>query len=404
MHLRSIGLGVAIGFLAAWLLLATPCAREATPSSAPPEEPASSADTAEPGPASRPDSEPASPRPISGRPASGRLEVFRTGDALELQKVLNARTPATAAEAEVLIRRVDQAREEGDRHLFYLSVAGLAESGTRRAREKLHALLADETLSFPMQMAWQFWKAFLKDGPSDLSVLARRRYEESERSERPDTGWLHLIAIHGSEEDLDWLLEKNALRPLIASGRPAAAKRLRPLLVKGELPKDCFGDLAKYYPGMLFEELPALIERGAPGGKTSGGSEAPRTRTLFRAYGACVSPGAVAPAKAFLLGQREPRNQIAAVYSVQSMVYRKLDVSGLEPVVLTPTYYLERATPKIDFDLVGDAREAIERNRIAWSERAVAALRLASESHPGQRQYLLDAALKIETNLKSGCK
>jgi hypothetical protein len=95
------------------------------------------------------------------------------------------------------------------------------------------------------------------------------------------------------------------------------------------------------------------------------------------AYGIAVTETTLGDAKAFLLGLQTPEKRIAAVSAVYAMHGRKLDISGLEPILLAPVEEAERlagAPPEERQRGYYLVLYGIQHNRLVWSERAAQAL------------------------------
>ena len=88
--------------------------------------------------------------------------------------------------------------------------------------------------------------------------------------------------------------------------------------------------------------------------------------------------------------------RVLAVYAVNALADRGLDVAGFEPLILAPVEVLENGRAGGAEDgLLSAARYSIEYNRVAWSERAAAAL---------ERAGYADEARKVRAGLQSPWK
>lgn len=90
------------------------------------------------------------------------------------------------------------------------------------------------------------------------------------------------------------------------------------------------------------------------------------------------------------------------VYAVQRLAQRKLDISGLEPVLERPIEVLNEMVANGGEDrlhLASSARYAIEYNKLMWRKRSIEALERAATASPHWRERFLVVANEVRGNL-----
>jgi hypothetical protein len=301
-----------------------------------------------------------------------------------------------------LIARLDRAREERDGKAFRALLFLLGEAGTPAAHTKLIELMADTTLAFPGAPVGPAFLRWLRDSKEPGIAAAARLRIEREIEANPGSnalarGWLALVAAQGSPADLDWILsreapggEREAIEAFASvAERPEAVMRLQELFRTRTRPwfTGNLRLLGEHNPEAAME----LLEEGFRSPRR--GEE----RDLARVYGDVVRPEDLARAKSLLLNLGEP---MAAVYAIDRMHRRGLDISGLESLLSAPAEALERAAMTPGATGLYEARYAIERNRIVWSERAAKALEsAAATAAPRERGALLAAARRVRAGI-----
>jgi hypothetical protein len=320
------------------------------------------------------------------------------------------RPEITAEAVSEAIARIDEARSGRDWSLFVALVRFLGAAGTPEAQAKLVALVGDTTLLFhDWRIAGDFREA-LAEARADGVVAAVRARIEMEADHYDDkhrwSGWYGIVARHGSKADLEWLLAFEARKVgseqglaealAAASTNPPAAESFMELWRGGRIRDEGAAlAFARNNPGAALPFFRDQFDRGA--GDPS---------DVACAYGSAVTEGTLAEAKAFLLALRDPERRTMAAYAVTAMQRNKLDLAGLEPILLAPVEDAER--------LAGATREERERgfyrilygiqyNRPVWSERAARALEdlAAAYGDRGRAEGLRDVAREIRAQIGS---
>jgi hypothetical protein len=141
-------------------------------------------------------------------------------------------------------------------------------------------------------------------------------------------------------------------------------------------------EFAQQQPGLTFELLHERLVAGDPRG--------------VNVYGRCVPAERLADARALLLAIGDTAERVLAVYAVNAIADRGLDIAGFEPLILAPVEVLEGGRDAgTEEGLLSAARYAVEYNRVTWSERAAAALEGAG---------YFDEAHKVRKGLQSPWK
>jgi hypothetical protein len=250
-------------------------------------------------------------------------------------------------------------------------------------------LMGDPNLGFHRSRLGRQFFEWLRDSNVPGIVDAARARLEKETQENPGSraaqqGWLALVAQHGTLADLDWIEsfrkgrsgERTVIEAFVAAAqRPEVAQRVADLFQNRS--RRWYGShlatLGKTNPELARD----LYEAGLRKPRTN------ESRDLARAYGDVVDPGSLERARSFLLSLPADE-RIDAVYAVERMNRRKLDVSGLETVTVAPVEALERLArePRPSAKALFQARYAIQHNRITWTERAAKALEEAARNAP----------------------
>jgi hypothetical protein len=308
------------------------------------------------------------------------------------------RSPEARVAPGELLRKLDAARAARDGEAFRALLHQLGESGTPEAQARLVALMGDPSLGFPGDpLGTEFLGWLAKSSVPGIAAAARTRIDR-EVALNPDSpaavrGWLALVAQHGSLADLDWVAaqgEREALEAFVHAGaRPEVAARVEALFRVRK---------RAWFPGLMRRF--ATVNPAAGTRLLEEALAAPRSgeeRDLARVYGDLVPPGDVARARSVLLGLGKP---IAAVYALDRMHARGIDISSMESLLLAPVEALERAVETPGSIDLYEARFAIERNRIVWSERAARALEAAAAVAPAsERASLAAAARRVRAGL-----
>jgi len=294
-----------------------------------------------------------------------------------------------AGAVSAVIDRLDTARGQRDWNEFRSLLTLLGKAETPEAQKKLVALMGDPDLGFfRARMGRQFFD-WLSDSKVPGIVDAARARLEKETRENPGSraalqGWLALVAQHGSASDLDWIEAQNKGRSgektvieayVVAAQRPEIAQRVATLFRNRN--QRWYGShlaaLAQSNPELARE----LFEEGLKNPRTN------ETRDLARAYGDVVTAGNLEQARTFLLSL-PIQERLEAVYAVERMRRKDLDVSGLETITLAPVVALEDLArqPKPSSRALFKARYSIQHNQVTWSERAAKALEEAARTAP----------------------
>ncbi|MHC4971859.1 MAG: hypothetical protein ACYTG3_05975 [Planctomycetota bacterium] len=329
-------------------------------------------------------------------PAHASQTSFLTADKVRNASVDELNEFATSGEwlvdasaVSAVIDRLDSARDRRDWNEFRALLGLLGKADTTEAQTKLVALMGDPNLGFHRsRMGRQFFD-WLQDSKVPGIVEAARTRLEKERQDNPNSraaqqGWLALVAQHGSVADLDWIEtfrkgrsgERTVIEAFVAAAqRPEVARRVA----------DMFQNRSRRWYGSHL----AALGRSNPElarDLLEAGLQKPRTneaRDLARAYGDVVDPGSLERARNFLLSL-PPDERMQAVYAVERMSRKDLDVSGLEAVTLAPVEALEGLAqqPKPSAKALFKARYAIQHNQVTWTDRAAKALEEAARNAP----------------------
>jgi hypothetical protein len=290
-----------------------------------------------------------------------------------------------------------------------MALRWLARAKTPASRRKLLELMADESLHPPFRLGGHFLEGLAGSDLPGVAAAARGRYERNvaagNTSWTAGQGYFELVVATGTPDDLDWLVAQADSGPGAHQAREALAKSKRPeataqairLIEEGKASQDFLTTFARHHPGAGAKLLRRIIA----------GEVDARYRELsavFRAYGSCVPEDGLAEARAFLTSFREPTRGLMAVYAVEQMRKRELDLSGFEPVIAAPAAYLEGATDTNHE--VSDAAYAIEYCRVAWTPRSAAALERAADAFGDalMSPRLAELAKKVRAGLESHWK
>ncbi|MHC4730490.1 MAG: hypothetical protein ACYS6Z_07845 [Planctomycetota bacterium] len=317
-------------------------------------------------------------------------EKVRSASVDELDKfAMSEEWLVDAGAVAALMDRLDSARGRRDWNEFRALLTLLGKADTPEAQTKLVALMSDPNLGFHRsRMGRQFFD-WLRDSKVPGIVDAARARLEKETRENPGSraaqqGWLALVAQHGNAADLDWIEsfktgrsgERTVIEAFVAAAqRPEVAQRVADLFRNRS--RRWYGShlaaLARSNPELARE----LFEAGLQKPRTN------EARDLARAYGDVVDPGSLERARGFLLSL-PPDERVQAVYAVERMHRRDLDVSGLEAITVAPVEALERLArqSKPSAHALFKARYSIQHNRITWTDRAAKALEEAARNAP----------------------
>lgn len=404
--MRNALLGVIVGLLAGWLLFRNPSEPRRAERFEPPPAPAVPAAEV------RDENPPARVRPTGAETRIDR-EWVRQADARTLRhgahRARNEHVeigPEAVAQA---IERIDGARSSRDWNLFVALVQFLGAAGTPEAQTKLVALVGDTTLLFHDWRVAGDFRAALVEAHVEGIVAATRARIEMEKEQYRDahrwSGWYEVVARHGSTADLEWLVAfegrgtdsgDDLARALgAASANPPAAESYIALCRAGRGDEGASREFARNNPAAALPFFREEFERGTQDLSTAAG-----------AYGSAVTEETLGEAKAFLLGLKDPEKRVAAVSAVSAMQDRKLDISGLEPILLAPVEDAERlagATPEERRRGFYRVLYGIEYNRLVWSERAARALDsfAAVYEDRGGAEGLRDVASEIRAQIRS---
>ena len=317
-------------------------------------------------------------------------ESVRNASVDELDKyAMSGEWLVDAGAVSAVIDRLDAARDRRDWNEFRALLTLLGKADTPEAQKKLVALMGDPSLGFHRSRLGRQFFDWLRDSEVPGIVDAARARLEKETAENPGSraaqqGWLALVAQHGTVADLDWIEsfrkgrsgERTVIEAFVAAAdRPEVARRVA----------DMFRNRSRRWYGSHLSALgrsnPELARD-----LLEAGLQKPRTneaRDLARAYGDVVDPGSLERARSFLLSL-PAGERMQAVYAVERMHRRDLDVSGLEAVTVAPVEALENLAQqaKPSAKALFQARYAIQHNQITWTDRAAKALEEAARNAP----------------------
>ncbi len=279
----------------------------------------------------------------------------------------NAKHPYETPDVETLRRRLETAQEGGDGPAFVDSLRGLGLLGTPDAHRALVAVLKDPQVLFPEDLAHEF-RTWLADSEIEgIAEAAKARFEIRRRAEydveRAGSGWFFLIGAHGSRAWLDWAREESRLdRRLeglcdelavgfLRSSRPGALAHARHLARAGHgLPGGpwrlvAFRAWVRLDPSSGIPALVEEIDRGL-------GSAPPRgtidTELVLQLYAESL-PASSFPEAADVIrrvaGPREPL-PLTAFQSIRRLHRRGMSLDGLESLVERPAVFLERVAAR----------------------------------------------------------
>jgi hypothetical protein len=342
------------------------------------------------------------PRPPSAEARVLDAGTLRDATAEELDRITDEEVRVPPDAVADLIARLERARQERDGKTFRTLLFLLGEVGTPEAHRKLIELMGDTSLAFPGAPVGTAFLRWLRDSEEPGIAAAARARVERELEANPGSnslsrGWLALVAAHGGPADIDWILSRDAPagdREAIeafasVAERPEAVRHLQELFRNRTRPwfSGNLRLLAEHNP----EAAMALFEEGFANPRR--GEE----KDLARVYGDVLRPEDLPRAKGLLLNLGKP---MAAVYAIDRMHRRGLDISGLESILNAPVEALERAALTPGATGLYEARYAVERNRILWSERAATALEAAAASASRkERGALLAAARRVRAGI-----
>jgi hypothetical protein len=317
-------------------------------------------------------------------------ENIRAGSVDELDEwSISEKWLVDAGAVSAVIDRLDSARDQRDWNEFRALLGLLGKADTPEAHKKLVALMGDPDLGFHRSRLGRQFFEWLQHADVPGIVDAARARLEKETSDNPGSraaqhGWLALVAQHGGTADLDWIEsfktgrrgERTVIEAFVAAAdRPEVASRVAELFRNRS--RRWYGShlasLARTNPELARD----LFEAGLQKPRTN------EARDLARAYGDVVDANNVERARSFLLSLPDDE-RVQAVYAVERMRRRDLDVSGMEAITNAPIEALERLArqPKPSTSALFRARYAIQHNRITWTDRAAKALEEAARTAP----------------------
>jgi len=390
--------GLALGFFVGWLVFGA----GAAPPALPPVAPRPTSRVVDPGPSPAIDRLPESP-------GVDAAETLRHGSLSKLWPIVGDRKRTwTDAEVAALIDRLDRARAEGSGNEFRAALRGLARAKTEAAQRKLLALMIDESLIPPFRLGDSFREGLAKSDLPGIAAGARKRFEMNIAAGKTSwvagDGYFELVARRGSAEDIAWLAGRAESGQLRHGAREALAGSKNPVAVAFvvRLIEDGKGnqDLLRRFARPDNAAAAPLIARIILGEVKASYRE---LSAVFRAYGHCVAEDGLDGALGFLLSLREPMQRVCAVYAVESLRKRGLDVEGFGRVIDFPTEFLEAVTPESSRSVASKARYAIEDNRVAWSERAAGSLSRAAGVFPASSmtRSMVEIAKMVRAGLAS---
>jgi hypothetical protein len=298
------------------------------------------------------------------------------------------------------------ARAAADWAAYYAALTEAGTAGTREAEELLVEVMGDETLSLEGYRTGKSFRRWLADSDVKGIVEAARLRARIDIDDEPDdscwrgVGWLALVALRGSEADLDWLeahgrgdtnTEMDVDRALAEGARNplAAARLLRRMREPG-----------RFRWSRRIEALESSSPEAALAAALGALPEVEDQKELLRFVGEATTPFTIEATRAALLSLRDGTARGTALRAVGRLRDRGLDVSGFEDLVDEPRLLLERvASRPLDGDEAGEVREAIDvirDNPVTWCDAATAALRAyAGHEDPGIAKAADEALLRI---------
>lgn len=350
----------------------------------------------------------------------------------------NARTPGaedgeggeralSSAEVEALVARLPKSRSEGDWRAFAKALRSLADARTPAAQQALMDVLLNLSIVFPKKVGRVFHEGLEHSELEGIADAARLRFEQQIASGKTSwvaaDGWVDLVADHGDEADIAWLVAHTDSRQIRSSVQRALGKSQNPVAMQYMLRR--FREhnsgaphsreliaFVKSHPQEGFDLVVELI-RLALANRLSPHLD---RRSVIRCSTVAVPASRLSEARELLLELRTEGDRVAAVYAVQALHDRGLGMEGLEGIVLAPQEALAMMSEHDGADLGAfrtllsnrayEATTAIQANSITWSDEAVrvleaAAARLEGSSAQGHVKYMKDMAAKLRTGLAS---
>lgn len=294
---------------------------------------------------------------------------------------------ATEPRVDVLVSRLQASRSTGDWTAFRKHLCALAESKTPDACRALAVFLEDETLTFPEPVGQIFHEGLEGASLTGLADAARGRFEQEVESGNTSwtaaAGWLQIVADHGSESDRVWLLARaesdqvqaQALSALARSTRVETAGLIIDWLEDPEWKSDrawLLSKLAQGHPQAAHDFARRCIE-GARDGHAP-----PRGLALvdrMRVLGAAAPESQLVEIGTLLRSLQDEEQRILAVYAVEAMRRRGLDITSMTSLTRAPLDQLERLSPGLQVEPPMErgaylATQAIGANRVVWSPSA----------------------------------
>jgi len=343
------------------------------------------------------------------------------------QGIEKQRRTLTSEEVAALVPRIGSSREAGDWGEFNKALRALAKARTPAAQKALMDLLSDLSIVFPKRVGRIFYEGLEGSSLEGIAEAARKRFEQQIASGKTSwvaaDGWVDLVAYHGDDEAVAWLAARDESTQIRDSANKALAKSQNPNAVRHMLNRlreqrnranhwREFDAFVKSHPDEGFElaaELIRLILANRLPPHMSPSSVIASSMTA-------VPASRLPEAKELLLELRTEADRVAAVYAVQALHNRGLDVEGLDAIVLAPQMALASMSED-DGAVLGSslpalsdraylAMVAIKGNSITWSERAAqaleaAAMRLAGSSAQSHVADMKKVAAMIRAELAS---
>ncbi len=361
--------------------------------------------------------------------AKDLAQTIASGTAAEVKAAASGAEPPFGADAVAAARkRFPGARADGDWRLFEALLEVLGRADIPEADAALVVVLGDETLVFPEPMGNDFHRWLAGSQVPGIAEAARRRLKryaaDGESSWIATHGWVDLVADHGTEEDIAWLLLEGDPRKMRDDGAVAVAKSKSPAAIQWMtdalvLPVSERGHRAGWgsYPQTLgafvrahgedaHDVVAEIVDRTLAGESILVNM---KVKQLFGMYGRTVPKERAAEAVRLLQGLDTEAAQISALTSVLAMRRRGLDVSGLEHLLEAPLVALRRMAGGEEDAGPGSvsayqAMYAVEYNRALWSEEAAEALEAAGRALMGKTPAaanMLEVAKEVRAGLRS---